>query len=99
MDVRNSVESLKTLLDISSTSSSQTSRGGKPAGSAVFPLKGDSATLSSAATEIAQGAQGEGIRAGKVAAVSAAIASGSYQVPASAVAAKLVDSMLAGLPS
>jgi negative regulator of flagellin synthesis FlgM len=56
----------------------------------------DRATLSSAGNEIAQAALGEGVRADKVADVQAALAAGTYNVPVSAVASKLVDAMLAG---
>jgi anti-sigma28 factor (negative regulator of flagellin synthesis) len=37
-----------------------------------------------------------GIRTDKVAAVQAAMAAGTYNVPASAVASKMVDAMLGG---
>jgi negative regulator of flagellin synthesis FlgM len=55
----------------------------------------DRATFSSAASEVSQGASGEGVRADKVAAVQAALAAGTYSVPASAVASRVIDSMLA----
>lgn len=96
MDIRNSVESLRTLLGVPATAAAETSpaRGGA-AGSATA-LAGDRATLSSAGTEVAQTASDSEIRMDKVAAVQAALAAGTYNVPASAVAGKVVDAMLGG---
>ena len=72
MDIRNSVEGLKTLLGVPPT------------------------TLSSAGTEVAQTASESEVRMDKVASVHAALAAGTYNVPASAVAGKVVDAMLGG---
>jgi negative regulator of flagellin synthesis FlgM len=58
-------------------------------------LSGDCATLSSAGSEVSTGSDSDGVRMDKVAAVQAALASGTYSVPASAVASKMVDAMLA----
>jgi negative regulator of flagellin synthesis FlgM len=52
------------------------------------------ATFSSAASEVAQTAGDANVRMDKVAGIQAALAAGSYNVPASAVASKVVDSML-----
>jgi negative regulator of flagellin synthesis FlgM len=59
-------------------------------------LSADRATVSSAGTEVAQTASDPGVRLDKVARVQSAIAAGTYNVPASAVASKLVLSMLGG---
>jgi negative regulator of flagellin synthesis FlgM len=56
----------------------------------------DRATLSAAGSEVAQTAADGGVRMEKVAGVQAALASGTYSVPAQAVASKMVDAMLAG---
>ena len=45
---------------------------------------------------MSQAASGEDVRTEKVAAVQAALAAGTYNVPASAVASKMVDAMLSG---
>ena len=45
---------------------------------------------------MAQAVSGDGVRMEKVAAIQAALAAGTYDVPASAVASKLVDAMLGG---
>jgi flagellar biosynthesis anti-sigma factor FlgM len=57
-------------------------------------LDSDQASVSSAASEVSQAAAGDGVRADKVAAIQSALAQGTYNVPASAVASKLVESML-----
>jgi len=56
----------------------------------------DMATFSSAASEVAQTAGDASVRMDKVAGIQAALAAGSYNVPASAVASKVVESMLSG---
>jgi anti-sigma28 factor (negative regulator of flagellin synthesis) len=45
---------------------------------------------------VAQSASASGVRADKVSAIQGALAAGTYNVPASAVAGKVVDAMLAG---
>jgi negative regulator of flagellin synthesis FlgM len=57
-------------------------------------LNSDRATLSSAGSEVSQAAGTDGVRTGKVASIQAALAAGTYDVPASAVASRVVDSML-----
>lgn len=91
MDTRNTVDGLKTLLGVPSTAAPAQPVKSKPASGA---LAGDHATVSSAASEVFESAADQGVRAEKVAAVQAALAAGSYNVPASAVAAKVVDAML-----
>jgi negative regulator of flagellin synthesis FlgM len=54
----------------------------------------DNASLTSTAGVLAQSVNGDDVRSEKVAALQAAIASGTYNVPASAVADKLIESML-----
>jgi flagellar biosynthesis anti-sigma factor FlgM len=59
-------------------------------------LGSDRATVSSAGSEVSQTAGEAGVRPEKVAAIQAALMAGSYNVPASAVASKMVDAMLGG---
>jgi negative regulator of flagellin synthesis FlgM len=93
MDIRNSMDGLRSLLGVDTTASAAAgSRGAAPAGSSA--IGSDSATVSSAASEVAQTASADGVRTDKVASVQAALAAGTYNVPASAVASKLVDAML-----
>ena len=94
MDIRSSLDGLRSLLGVT---------GQQPAGlasrtnaqtGAIAPVS-DLATLSSAGSEVSQSASADEVRMEKVAAVQAVLASGSYNVPASAVASKMVDAMLA----
>ncbi|MGC2639102.1 MAG: flagellar biosynthesis anti-sigma factor FlgM, partial [Acidobacteriaceae bacterium] len=54
----------------------------------------DEATLSPAASLAAQAAPDSDVRMDKVAAVQQALAAGTYNVPAGAVAGKVIDQML-----
>jgi negative regulator of flagellin synthesis FlgM len=97
MDIGSSFDGLRSLLGVNSAAPAST-----PARSGPAPSNGalgsDLATLSSAANEVSQTAGGDNVRLDKVAQIQAALASGTYFVPASAVASKVVDSMLgAGL--
>ena len=95
MEIRNNLEGLSSLLgiDSSATAASETKHRATATDSA---LGADRATLSSAASEMAQTAGDEGVRAEKVTSIQAALADGSYGVPAADVAAKMVDAMLSG---
>jgi negative regulator of flagellin synthesis FlgM len=93
MDIRNSLDGLKSLLGVSAPPPSATQS--KPAAAPTpSALTSDSATLSSAGSQVAQTASDSDVRPDKVASIQAALASGTYNVPASAVASKMVDAML-----
>jgi negative regulator of flagellin synthesis FlgM len=96
MDIHNSVEGLKTLLGVPMTAPSQTPPVKSGAADSASALAGDRATLSSAGTEVAQTVSGSEVRMDKVTSVQAALAAGTYNVSASAVASKVVDAMLGG---
>ena len=94
MDIRNSVGRIEIASGSASAAPAaapQAKSGGRPTGSA---LVSDHATLSNAGSEVSQTASEDGVRAEKVAAMQAALAAGTYNVPASAVASKVVDAML-----
>ena len=94
MDIRSSLDGLKSLLGVNAPAVSQTqAKSNQASGSG---LTSDHATLSSAGSEASASLSGSDVRTDKVASIQAALASGSYNVPASAVASKMVDSMLSG---
>jgi flagellar biosynthesis anti-sigma factor FlgM len=96
MDIRSSLDGLKTLLGVNpaATPAAQKPRAGQAA--ETGSLSSDRATLSSAGSEVAQTASEGGVRTEKVAQIQAALEAGTYNVPSSAVAAKMVDAMLGG---
>jgi negative regulator of flagellin synthesis FlgM len=95
MDIRSSMDGLRSLLGVNTTAPAATqSKGGTATAGSSFDS--DQATFSSAANEVWQSASGDDVRTDKVAAVQAALAAGTYNVSAAAVASKVVDSMLAG---
>jgi negative regulator of flagellin synthesis FlgM len=93
MDIRTGFDGLRSLLGVS-----QPNTAAAPAKSGAArensPVSSDVATLSSAGSEVAQSALDGGVRMDKVSSIQAALAAGTYNVPASAVASRLVDSML-----
>jgi negative regulator of flagellin synthesis FlgM len=96
MDIRNSLDGLKSLLGVPSTAPAapqQTKSGAAAGGSA---LGSDRATFSSAGSEVSLTAADSDVRMDKVAGIQAALAAGTYNVPPSAVASKVVDGMLGG---
>ena len=96
MDIRSSLDGLKTLLGVTAPATGAAQRTKAGTASEANALTTDRATLSSAGSEVALGAADGGVRAGKVAEIQAALQAGTYNVPASAVAAKMVDAMLDG---
>jgi flagellar biosynthesis anti-sigma factor FlgM len=95
MDIRSSFDGLKSLLGVTPPAPSATQTRNHAAANGNG-LGSDLATLSNAGNEVSLTASATGVRTDKVAGVQAAIAAGTYNVPASAVASKLVDSMLGG---
>jgi flagellar biosynthesis anti-sigma factor FlgM len=93
MDIRSSLDGLRSLLGVN-TPTAAASQSKIVVSTGGNSLDSDQATVSSAASEVSQAANGDGVRADKVAAIQSALAQGTYNVPASAVASKLVESML-----
>jgi len=93
MDIRSSLDGLKSLLGAlpTSTAAPQARSSTATTGSG---LGSDQATFSSAGSEVSLTAAEPGVRADMVASVQSALAAGTYNVPVSAVASKVVDSML-----
>ncbi len=95
MDIRSSLDGLKSLLGVSPAATPATQTRNTPAASSSG-LTSDRATFSSAGSEVAQTASDSDVRMDKVSSIQSALAAGTYHVPASAVASKMVDSMLGG---
>jgi negative regulator of flagellin synthesis FlgM len=93
MEIRDGLAGLNSLLGASATGASS-DRGKSQSASGPGAFGTDHATLSIAASEMAQGASEPGVRMERVSAIQSALAEGRYSVPASAVASKIVDSML-----
>ena len=94
MEMRNSLDGLKTLLGVPSTEPTKTPSTRNASATDAPGLAGDRATLSNAGSEVSQTAADSDVRMDKVAAVRAALAAGTYNVPASAVAGKVIEAML-----
>ncbi len=96
MDIRSGLDGLKSLLGVTpaTQSGAQPVRSGSAAKETNAETS-DRATLSSAGSGVAQSAADSGVRMDKVASIQAALAAGTYSVPASAVASRMVDAMIA----
>jgi anti-sigma28 factor (negative regulator of flagellin synthesis) len=94
MDIRSGLDGLKTLLGVTPAAQASVQREKTGQIADGTSLTSDRATLSSAGSEVAQTAADGGVRTYKGAEVQSALTAGTYQVPASAVAAKMVDAML-----
>jgi negative regulator of flagellin synthesis FlgM len=93
IDIRSSVEELKSQLETPAlvpATTPQPKSGATAGGSA---LGSDHATFSSAGSEVSQMAGDTEVRMDKVAGIQAALAAGTYNVSAVAVASRVVDSM------
>ncbi len=94
MDIRSSLDGLKTLLGATAPAGTAAQKPRVGAASDPNLLTADRATLSNAGSEVSQSAAAGEARMDKVAAIQAALQAGTYEVPASAVATRIVDSML-----
>ena len=96
MDIRSSLEGLKSLFGTPEATPVQTQQPKSGAATGGSALSSDRATFSSAGSEVSQTASDTDVRMDKVASIQAALEAGTYNVSASAVATKVVDSMLGG---
>ena len=93
MVIRNSLEGLSSLFGANTTASvGATISSGAVSDTSV--LNSDSATLSSAASQMSQSATEDGVRMEKVNAIQSALAAGTYKVSSAEVASKVVDALL-----
>jgi flagellar biosynthesis anti-sigma factor FlgM len=93
MEIRNSLDHLKSLIDVTVPATLATQANAAIA-SGPSALSSESAALSSAGSAASLTAADSDVRMDKVEAIRTALASGSYNVPAPAVASKLVDAMM-----
>jgi negative regulator of flagellin synthesis FlgM len=94
MDIRTGFDGLRSLLGVSQPTPTAMQPPKNGAAQERNPVSSDIATLSSAGSEVSQSATDGGVRMDKVADIQAALAAGTYNVPASAVASRLVEAML-----
>jgi flagellar biosynthesis anti-sigma factor FlgM len=94
MDIRSSLEGLNSLLGTQATTTAATQQTKSSTTDATSALESDQATVSSAGSEVSQTMSDSDVRMDKVSTIQASLATGSYDVPASEVATKVVDSML-----
>jgi anti-sigma28 factor (negative regulator of flagellin synthesis) len=96
MDIRNSLDGLKSLLGVTPAAppAIQPRAGGSSGATTVGSLGSDQATVSSAGSEVSQTASEPADRTEKIVGIQAALASGNYSVPPAAVAVKVVDALL-----
>lgn len=92
MDIRSSMDGLRSLLGVSQPPASQSQQVRQ--GQTTDSFSADRATLSSAGSLVSQSLSDDGVRLDKVDQIRSAIAAGTYNVPASAVASRMVDAML-----
>src|SRR3569833_687389 len=95
MEIRNSSEALKAFLGVSPSESMKGKEARRPEveeGSSL--LAGDEARLSGVGAAIQGAADRDSVRLDKVTAVQRALAAGTYSIPASKVADKVIESML-----
>lgn len=97
LDIRNDPEALKAFLGISSAPApaAHPVRGSDTAASQAA-FAGDRATFSQMASDVSHAADPQAVRMEKVIAIQQALASGSYNIPSSVVAGKIMDAILGG---
>jgi negative regulator of flagellin synthesis FlgM len=93
MNVNNNVQGLQQLFPAQGGARTENTAA-QQSGSAAVSGSADQTTLSPAASMAAASAQDSGVRMEKVASIQQAIAAGTYNIPASAVAGKMMDHMM-----
>jgi flagellar biosynthesis anti-sigma factor FlgM len=93
MDIRTGLDGLKSILGVNPADASAPQvKNSTPAEPSA--LSSDKATLSSAGSEASLAASDSGVRMDKVNSIRSALQAGTYNIPPSAVASRMVDSML-----
>jgi negative regulator of flagellin synthesis FlgM len=93
MNVSNDVQGMQQLFSSQEITQAGAGAQARPAAAADSGAT-DEATLSSAASIAAQAASGSDVRMDKVTQVQQALAAGTYSVPSSEVAGRMIDQML-----
>jgi len=94
MNVNNNLQGLQQLFSSQEVSRTSDAGGHSPAAGTSTRASDDTATLSAAASLAASAAPDSDVRMDKVTAIQQALASGTYNVPASEVAGRMIDHML-----
>jgi negative regulator of flagellin synthesis FlgM len=96
MDIRSGFEGLKSILGETQPTSAATEPKVTPlpTGGGWSGMASDHATFSNAGNMVAQSSSDAGVRLDKVAQIQAALAAGTYNSTPSAMASRMVDSML-----
>jgi negative regulator of flagellin synthesis FlgM len=94
IDMRSRVEELKSQLETPALAPAVTPQPKSEATTGGSALGSGQAAFSSAVSEVSPTAGDMGVRMDKVAGIQAALAAGTYNVSAAAVASRVVDSML-----
>ncbi len=98
MNITSGIGSAAQGLNVVSTNSAngaeQVKQTNNNGGQAAAVQQNDATSLTATAGLLSQQVNGDDVRADKVASLQAAIAAGTYNVPSSAVADKLIESML-----
>lgn len=95
MEIRSRLEGLKSIFGAGQTAATTPQVRPRSQTGAASPGS-DRATVSAAASEVFETADASDVRMDKVASIRSQLAAGTYNIPASAVASKLVESMLGG---
>jgi len=96
MEIRNNSEALKTFLGVSGLDSVATHPKQRTESVSTQDMAGDRATFSRAASEASHSAADAEVRTERVMEIQKALAAGTYSIPASKVADKVIDAMLPG---
>jgi flagellar biosynthesis anti-sigma factor FlgM len=94
VEIRNNLNSLNPIANLTPVGSQAGNSTQNDAAASPAATDSDRATVSAVGNDIAQSSLDSDVRWEKVASISEALADGTYNVPASAVASKIVDSML-----
>lgn len=93
MEIRNNLNNLNSVANVEVTGNQPAAAQREASATHTEPAT-DRTTVSAAGTQISQPGSDADVRWEKVAAVQQALADGTYNVPASEVATKMMDSML-----